>query len=535
MFGFHALDYYIITWNFVFYLIFLTALPYIFLKLFLTFYIETTNNSINLAYSRLINQALASLIVILFILITLWSSPELFLFNNQLFINEKTFVSYKFIVPTILILIFFQNINVKYTLLYFILLLTAFFTVSLMPATRSFYTLLFILEFVNLTIFGLLTLTLLPTFFKTQLNTHKTLNAVFLFFWINAFSALILFIFLFVAIIDNAEFGFNTTALTYYFEINKSLHPHLLIGALGDAITMVVLDSTLFVFLLFFLIFMFKLGLPPFIFWKISLFNNSPLRFIFIYTAFYTPVIVFIFLYIFDNFFTSLMSNELIYSAALATLTLTIFGTILLSESVKTLGIFFALSSSYTFILLYFYFFINSHVYSNLTGTPSIYFEFIKVYIVFYVAALSLIVNTTDPKLEILGKKPTTYLSQISGFMSATFSIRLAMSVIFFSLAGLPPLPSFFVKLNFLTLLNSALLTNTINFIILYVFIFGQLIFYFRIVRFFFTTTDSLNTTISKKPKLNTKHILEQSNSLLLFTLTGSVFALNDIILFSFI
>nr|ACX30993.1 NADH dehydrogenase subunit 2 [Moneuplotes crassus] len=312
------------------------------------------------------------------------------------------------------------------TLLSTWVILFLFFLTSALLTITNLYTLIFFIEFVNLLVF----LLLICSYSNQQSHTNtETTSPFILFFWINALSSIVLFLLLLIS----SQFGWfsmftQVTGISFltlsFFKTNWFL---------------------LFVFFAFIFIFFLKLGLPPFIFWKLRIFENVPFWFIALYnipyflfvlvsllniiTLLYTilppagPFFVFFVFFVFGLFVPLIFSAPnvayfLTMSSGLTVLFLMLFLSLNTMTAVSADWAVSAISSLYIYLLIY---------------------SFIILLLVILFNSLALHLNPNSGSYPL-----TIFLNHGTTAQKNHFRAYLLFPII--NLAGLPPFLVFFCK-----------------------------------------------------------------------------------------
>lgn len=228
-------------------------------------------------------------------------------FFNSVFLNNKSlnflflyfFIFFLFFLfKTFFIKTFFFNNSLDF-LISFIFL---FFFSTFIFFSNNLFTFFFCLELIAITNFYLISASKEFFFFNQNKNSNYSLkskskktffNVLFFNFWSSFFSSM----FLLYSIL-NIYFIFGTTEWT---SLNFLLSTGL------DSEYFYNKNNIFFTFFIFFLACVFKLGLPPFFFFKIEIYKGLPLFITFFYSTFfflsYVSSFYFLFFIFFTNFF----------------------------------------------------------------------------------------------------------------------------------------------------------------------------------------------------------------------------------------
>ena len=402
-----------------------------------------------------------------------WHAPTVNFFQSHLVFSNT---SLRFLVFTfcltfgclfVFISPFFSSLINEVGFVFSTAVLFLFMLSGLLLLTTNLYTLIFLIEFLNLLVFILLCVFNAGSLFaNSSKKLSLGLNSVLLFFWINAIASISFFIlFIFTSQFGLAEFTSKDFFLIF-FDVDE-------------------LFLSVAVFLLC-CIFFYKLGLPPLLLWKLRLFEATQLGFIFIYNL---PYFLFILL-VFFLIITSLVFFDTFIISVLISLVFFAF-ILILPASLRSINLsyLFALSSSLTALLLLFVFLISNNlvaygvsVYVN--TTPTLLYLF--YYFITFILMISLLL-TTGSGFSLIGNVSLSNLT-LNSYLRNFRLLRSCFFVCIFSFAGLPPLTSFFYKLKLLVEVFSSPLPLLLFLPVLGFIIFISILFYFRILRFFTPT-----------------------------------------------
>ena len=412
-----------------------------------------------------------------FSIILSWHSPYVLIFQEHLLFNNVGFFLLLIIFfvscisPLIFSLsgfVFCNELIVLTTLIIYFLFCLA----GLLSLVTNLYTLVFVVEFLNLVVFLLLCFS--RTLGLTQYRIRGlNLSPLLVFFWVNALTAVLFFSFL----LFNANCGWLAL-----FSNNTI-----------DYCIVAPLNFIFFYFFLFFFIFIFifKLGIPPFIFWKLQVFESTPFWFLVVYNIPYFLVILLVFFSIFSEFISLvrtvltiddggilffLTPVSLFLSATLLMLLVFLF-------RFTSVAYFLVVSSSLTSFILFFFLVIYFTFSNYLLTPPSPLYLYLFIYGILFFFLLVVFLLTSRFS-SVTGR------TALSGFFGTLVvgRTRLILCVFFFTavlgLAGFPPLTLFFVKLR---LISDFFVTPFFGFswtALLILFLFLSIYFYYRTVRF---------------------------------------------------
>ena len=507
-------DVYTIDWVVIFFLTLLLPLLFTFFRWGLLLYglflrplnYTTRAPKINTLWYTLVFTTLP----LINVLVT-WNSPTICVFADHLIFNSfilQILTYVLFISPFLATPLLYTDgcrsgVKISTVALLF-LFVTLNLAASLVLMSTKPVTLVFALELFNMVIFALFVSTLSTTR-NGSVNTAKQIkissSPLIVFFWINALSSL--FLFTLILFSDtNITSSFNLAVS--WFELTKTN---------GLASTFIVL------------IFAFKLGLPPFITWKVQLFTNAPSLFIYLYNIPYTVLILLTSLALLATL-TDWHVTELQILIFSITLVSTLFTMLLLDKS-YSFSLFFAVSTALTTVLLWF-----------LTAQTTYYsLELQTVHLLTYTLTYSLtllLVFLITPNTSMIGSYSLNALltsSKQTLFNENRLSLFIFIAIA--SFAGLPVLSSFFIKLNLLTGVTSTNLTSALTLTPLFTLLLLSIIFYFRAVRFvlfikqpqlflrkFTTFSRSNNTSLVVTAFITTGWLLYPDAVLYLFALS---------------
>ena len=295
-------------------------------------------------------------------------------------------------------------------------------------------------------------------------------------------------------------------------------------------------DPSLFVTTLFSFIFFFKIGLPPFIFWKVLVFDNAPLNFIYNYNLPYFLTLLLYTLYL----LTTLLSLGLNPTHHYLYLLTSIIAVVVITERTFSLGSFFAVSSSLTSIFIFVVYLLTLEI-GTLNLADPVIIKPTLTYLALYVASLLLFFSL----LFSLGVKSgsagvTSLVPDKVNSRRVLNLIRIYFFLILSSFAGVPPLSSFFAKLLLLTNLNtSSTFPMQLTALIFLAYLFSMLVFYFKLAKplLIQNSASFSKSLVNNAPKtyssnLKTDLNLNRSYCIMSFVLVLGFFLINDFLLY---
>jgi NADH:ubiquinone oxidoreductase subunit 2 (subunit N) len=557
------LDSYFISWNQLFIFFWGAVSFFMLFRPLITFYILFNKNpnrvqtNLSAQYTKLFYKYWI-IPTLLFTLI--WNSPELTLLSNNITFSDNnlkllTLSIVTFILVNEIGLNFFKKISGLSPLLNIFMANTLFFSTYILTLNSTLISFVFTLEFINLNVFGILLLFFLNNSNYSEGSNKSSINSIIIFFWINALTSVFLFILLTLSFLGEYSSEFCLESIILSFST-----PHYSLSDFGffflafdftlinDAlfnVTTLFGDPQFSFSLLFFFIFFFKLGLPPFIFWKLFLFDNASIPFIVYYNApFFVSLLIYtLYLVSVLQFFDS----QNIYFFFVLFLLISSLFVIFLINNTLSWGSFLAISSSITTALVYTMFtLLNEPSATNVITFSALYSVLTYVYVYMITLLLLLFIITL---LGVYNAREsisnTTKLSNV--FKNEKTFLRIKLLLIFSSFAGLPPLTSFFAKLYLLHIFNQTLRLPLFLFLpFILIFLFSLLLFYFRSSRFLLLQNNfKLNTVnpsirlynffIPNNLNLNSEYLFKHTRlltvvSVSIFLISGFTFY-NDILL----
>lgn len=306
-------------------------------------------------------------------------------------------------------------------------------------------------------------------------SCSKVLRAFIIFFWVNALTSLVFF---FLVLLISDSFGIFSNLSLF---LNCGLSSDT--GFRTNPLTFAVIILSVIV----------KLALPPVLFWKIFLFNNSPLRFVAYYSVFFFPPILHFFIKLVDAYlhynFVHLSAPLISIFLALTLLTLAV------SLFSNSWGTFFAVSGCLTAMLLILFALIS-------WSCDSAFINYaLALYLIFYSLSVAWFMYIVFAAGLSSGSKPLQhFVSSILGTSSSShMSLVLPAFFGLSFLSGLPPFLTFYVKL---AVFAELFVWNTSSWLLFVVvlFFFMLLFFYFKNARFFLVEQGVItNSKISSK------------------------------------
>lgn len=260
--------------------------------------------------------------------------------------------------------------------------------------------------------------------------------------------------------------------------------------------------SYFFVFFIVF-IFCFKLGLPPFIFWKLRVFESTPFWFLLFYNVPYFLTLVLVFFSILGVFSSTLGGiftfRGYIFYTLFLFLTLTLLFLVSFLPRTTNLASFLVISSSLTSFLVFSFLLILA-IYTQPNTAPLPNYT-LFLYLFFYglvVFGFLVVFSSTTTPYFALNAGSVSFLSLVLvRFGRGRTQLRVFYLFIVLSLAGLPPLTSFFLKLRILADFFSLGAGGAPFYFIFVIYVFLSIYFYYRTLRYVLLPTDSI---IKAKP-----------------------------------
>nr|YP_011027891.1 NADH dehydrogenase subunit 2 [Euplotes vannus]UPM52101.1 NADH dehydrogenase subunit 2 [Euplotes vannus] len=378
-----------------------------------------------------------------------------------------------------------------------------FFLTCVLFTITNLYTLIFFVEFVNLLVFLLLVCCQTNPQYRTS---SSSVSPLVLFFWINALSSVLFFLILLLS----SRYG--------WFSI-------LTQSAGSVFLTTSFFESSWLLFLFFFglvFIFFLKLGLPPFVFWKLRIFEAAPLWFIAVYNV---PYFLFILLILLNTLplFNTLLSFNAGNSFLLFFIFFTFASIIPLMFLAPNLAYFMTISSGLTVLFLLLFFFTDVVLVTSLdlaSVTTSSLYLYLLVYSLLILTLIT-VLNFLIARSDLISTPGTgsfnfTTLS-FMGTVAQRNSSRTYLLTTLINLAGLPPFLVFFFKLRIIV----EFLTSGISYLPLLLalvfYLFASIFFYYRTVRLFFSPTGVVRTP-NYKAKADLTPINSVKNNVLAFS-----------------
>ena len=452
----YTYDFFIYFIPFSVFLVFLICL-----LVFIVYYssTNTSNTSPNLIKSFILLVSLFC-ILLFFINFTI-PNYSISLLSNKFVTTPFTFIIQNFLlVIYILILIFslkYWQIKKILTVESLYLLFCSFFGLYFLINANNFLLFYLLLEVYNLAIYAAIGL---------RKNSNYSLEASIKYFIVGAVSSgLLLFS---ISLIYKFTGSINFSELSLYLFLNTNF-------------------SLAFAFTLFFVAFLIKLGVAPFHFWAVDVYDGAPL-----YITFYLfliPKIVFfsIFINFFFNIFVNLnfFLNKLIIFLIIITSLIGVFGAIYQTKIKKIL--------IYSMIFNFSFFLIPFLINSILGYTYLLYFLFIYCVNIIGIIFILLCLFNWSTSLFLKNIQTLNHIFNVNSHLMYSFVILLL------SLAGLPPLAGFFGKFylllllimnNFIWLANFLIIISTIG-----------IFYYLKLVKtIFFLIKSNLNAYVLLKP-----------------------------------
>ena len=346
-------------------------------------------------------------------------------------------------------------------------------------SSTNFLTLIISVEMLSVTI--ILVLALLITLSFTQ--ELAFLNSLVIFFWSSTISSISFFLFLTADYIylgaANMTFsGFNIdwkanhvgTPLDNFFNLGYSL------ARLLDLIFLVII--------------FFKLGLPPFISWKLSFFSKIPPLYFLIYNVIYLFILLNFFFYLLilhPQFILNDLNYNVVYSLTLilAILFIAFFNQtstlsylLVVSTSATVLFLFWSLISIYSLHSLEYF---NNIENSNLKHVKLLLILYIWTYLTIMYLLGSNLLQYFTKTLNISLVSALKKVYEINSLKATTIATTLLI-ILFTLVSGLPPFLTFFLKVLVVVLFQKN--NFLISIFLIWIFLFTMLAFYFRNFRF---------------------------------------------------
>lgn len=497
---------------------------YIYCRFFVTNYVQLNNLTKKLerwstfiseisstnSYSFLYQLRIFSVFLLLMLAcFTLFKTNACFIFYNHLFFDNyslKISILILFFIPTIGNSFLFFGKR-RYTLLNLLTLAIIFLFplfIFLFNSSTNLLTTVIILEILNLSIMLVLALLLSQEYKQTPFF----INSIFIFFWASTISSLTFFIYL-------------TFAYVPLFQINQSFFGYCLTSDLyyNKTVGFSFLNNNLNLLLL--VIFLLKLGVPPFISWKLNFFNKVPTNFFYLYNTLYLFILLNLLfsLIIFQpSFFINILTINYIHAYIMFTVCL--FLILFLRNS--TLSYVFVVSTSATVIFIFWSlmhltiesFTLNDFMFNNVNISD---LSYRKLTVVFYIWIYILIMLMFSSKTLLpFTNNLNTSLFQIVTFLeqinskkySSTISFLLLVN--FFLISGLPPFLTFYLKLFVVLIFQKNYFC--INLILIWLFLFFMLIFYFKNIRYLLLQSTNTKFNILSSKKFNSTETLNVSS-----------------------
>lgn len=503
----------ILDWSFIFLFFFLLPLITYLLGLgFLLYLVFWRTVSARVSGVR-ISSSVFFLLVCCWLLVNLltvltWHSPSVFLFQGHLFINDSVLSCCFFFLVLAIIVSFILPLGTNTTpiteptlLITWVTLFLFFLTCALFTIT-NLYTLIFFVEFVNLLVF-LLLICCQPN--SQHRTSSGSTSPLILFFWVNALSSILFFLILLLS----SRFG--------WFSILTQTSSSVFL-------TIPFFESSWLLFFFFFglvFIFFFKLGLPPFVFWKLRIFEAAPFWFIAVYNV---PYFLFVFLILLNTLplFSTIPSLNACYSFLPFFIFFVFASLIPLMFLAPNLAYFLTISSGLTVLFLLLFFFTNVALATSLDftfGVTSSLYLYLLVYTLLILTLIT-VLNFLTGRLDLTNTPSAGSFSLTTllfvGTAAQRSSSRTYLLTTLINLAGLPPFLVFLLKLRIIMEFFTSGIGYLPLLLTLVFYLFVSIFFYYRTVRLFFSPTGVIRTTNHKiKPDLTLPHSV--NNNLLSF------------------
>lgn len=466
---------YILTFLVVMNISYFTGILYFLVN---TTFVGTNSQQKSISFCTLL-YTFVHFIVLNLIFVVIWKSSPLVCWYSHFMVTGLQFKFFYFFILTLLLtfLVIFNRKSVQvFDVDGFLILLLLTVWVFCFFTVTNIITFFFCIEVLTTTV-----LTLLVVFFSFQVSRSSKVNtlrelvlgegdnllnffSLIFFFWVSVITSVL--IFLFLTYFSSFFFLSDWYLINFFIYFVLSTHSLKILS---------LLFASVFVF---FILIFFKLGLPPFFFWKLFFFIHSSFVFIYLYITTFYFFVFFVFLFFLHNWCTSLLlyfHNILFFLLLVSILMITCtFYTI---TKVKFFFVYSSLINS-VFLLLILGFLVNNF--------NAFYFlNFIILYLVLYNWTLTLFAHILLNHNFVV----FTTLSLLH-YSSNVNYIKFILLLVFFSLTGLPPMSNFFTKLSLISYLftsNFLILTTVI-----FIFLFVTLVFYFQNVKYLLINNDSV-------------------------------------------
>lgn len=251
-------------------------------------------------------------------------------------------------------------------------------------------------------------------------------------------------------------------------------------------------DPSFAYFFIFFVVFIFcfKLGLPPFIFWKLRVFESAPFWFLLFYNIPYFLVLILVFFSIFGIFSSTLGGvfelRGFYFYVLFLFLVLTLLVLVNFLPRAINLASFLVVSSSLTSFLVFSFLFVLA-LHSQLSTTSPLNCT-LFLYLFFYgfiVFSFLVVFSGAVTPYFSLNAGQMSFLSLILvRFGRGRMHLRVFYLVVVLCLAGLPPLALFFLKLRILSDFFSLGAGGASFYFVFVIYVFLSIYFYYRTVRY---------------------------------------------------
>lgn len=477
------LDYWTLDWAVVFllfmvlpFIFFLVSFGFLFYLLFWRTIVASAALSIRVSVGFLfffsVLWALLSVLTLLS-----WHSPEAFLFQGHVFFSETALSSSLVIIflsitfPLAPITALTRGWFSEFTLLPLWFSYLLFFLFGVLFTSTNFFTFIFVVEFINLVVFLLLVISQLDTGLPDRDARWAPASSLLIFFWVNALASIMFFLLLLFASrlgwmslfsqVDGVVYLLNSTANIIYFSF--------------------------FIFSLGFIFFL-KLGLPPFFFWKLRIFETVPFWFLVLYNL---PYFFFLCLFFFNILNLGYYLSPLSASVINVFLLIFFLSILFLFFVAPSVSYFLVVSSGLTVLFLLFFNYAGSKPleFLALTDRDGAALTFYIVLYSFLVCLFLIILSgNRQSGITTAGLTPLSTLNFLSVTSSQTF-YRPFFFFFFVNIAGLPPTIVFFVKIRIIVGFFSSGISFVPALALFIIFLFISIFYYYRVVRVFFSPT----------------------------------------------
>ncbi len=372
-----------------------------------------------------------------------------FVLFNHAFYSNTAIVYFKIFLLIVFLVIFifsYSYIKLKnitaFEFLY--LIFFSFIALIFLLSANNFVTFYLLIELYNLAAYAAIGL---------RKNSNFSLDSAIKYFIFGSTSSLLL--------LASIAIFYSTTGCLNFMDLE------LFISTIIE-IDYVLICALFFLFLSLFI----KVAAAPFHFWAVDVYDGAPLNITFYLSLVPKLVYLFIFINFFFNIFASL-SYIFFWFFFLSIIFSCIFGVFgaIYQSKIKRLVIY-----SMIFNLSFFFipFLINNYF------TLIFFFYFLVIYVINMIGLFFILINLYDLSRGSFIKN----IAGLTNLYSVNPFLALSLSIILFSLAGLPPFAGFFPK--FYLLLNLVIFDFFFLFFFLIIFSSLALFYYIRIAKIIF-------------------------------------------------